>query len=137
MLGDDQSKNDHIRRRSLMQESVPVDENGGGKDSGTARIIYIIYLCSVVFGLLAIVGVIIAYVYRDHGGGWVDKHFHFQIRTFWIGLLYFMVSGLATFLVIGWLLLLVSLVWWIVRCAKGLKALSRSEPYPNVTTWLW
>ena len=110
-----------------MQDSDLLPEDGDGKNGGTAKIIYIIFLCSVVFGLLAIVGVIIAYVYRDHAGGWVDKHFHFQIRTFWIGLLYFVVSSIATFFVIGWLLLLVSLVWWIVRCAKGLKALSPVE----------
>lgn len=112
-------------------------ENGKGNDGGTAKIVYIIYLCSIVIGILAIVGVIIAYVHRDNSGGWVDEHYRFQIRTFWIGLLFFVISGFATILVIGWLMVLATLIWWIVRCVKGLKALSQSEPYPNVTTWLW
>ena len=112
-------------------------ENGKDGNGGTAKVVYIIYLCSVVLGVLAIVGVIIAYVHRDQGGGWVDEHYRFQIRTFWIGLLYFVVSGFATIFVVGWLMVLASLVWWIVRSVKGLKALSRSEPYPNVETWIW
>ena len=116
-------------------ELLPGDRNGNS--GGTAKVVYIVYLCSVVFGLLAIVGVIIAYVHRNASGGWVDEHYRFQIRTFWIGLLYVLVSGLAAFFVIGWLMLLASLIWWIVRSAKGLKFLSQSEPYPNVTTWLW
>ena len=47
------------------------------------------------------------------------------------------VSSAATVIVIGWLLLLATLVWWIVRCVKGLQCVSRSEPYPNIETWLW
>ncbi len=115
-----------------MQGEIDKRESGG-----TAKLVYFIYLGSLVFWILVIVGLIIAYVNRDHNGGWVDEHYRFQIRTFWIGLLYGAISTIAVFFVIGWVLLVLWIVWWIVRCAKGLKAVSRSEPYPNVKTWLW
>ena len=110
---------------------------GGGESGGNAKVVYILYLGAIVIGLLALIGVIVAYVSRNDRGGWVNDHYRFQIRTFWIGLLYTVVSGAATVILIGWLLLLATLIWWIVRCVKGLQRVSRSEPYPNVTTWLW
>ena len=109
----------------------------GGESGGNTKVVYILYLGGILIGLLALIGVIIAYVSRNDSGGWVNDHYRFQIRTFWIGLLYMAVSGAATVIVIGWLLLLATLVWWIVRCVKGLQCMSRSEPYPNIETWLW
>lgn len=110
---------------------------GGGESGGTAKIVYILYLAAIVIGLLALIGVVIAYVSRNDSGGWVNDHYRFQIRTFWIGLLYFAVGTATAFIVIGWLVLLAALVWWIVRCVKGLQCVSRQEPYPNIETWLW
>ena len=110
---------------------------GAGESGGNARIVYILYLAAIVIGLLALIGVIIAYVSRNDAGGWVNDHYRFQIRTFWIGLLYFAIGTLTAFIVIGWLVLLAALVWWIVRCVKGLQCVSRSEPCPNIETWLW
>ena len=111
--------------------------NGASKGGGTAKIVYVLYLGGIVIGLLALVGVVMAYVNRDDGGAWVADHYRFQIRTFWIGLLLTVVGVLTTFVVIGWAVLPIALVWWIVRCVKGLKYASRAEPYPNVTTWVW
>ena len=111
--------------------------NAAAAGGGTAKIVYIVYLCSVVFWVLAVVGLIISYVNRNDAPEWAASHYRFQIRTFWIGLLFSVVAGVAVFIYVGVLLFLAALVWWIVRCAKGLKYVSRSEPYPNVTTWLW
>ena len=116
-------------------EQVPAPREDGAVK--TARIVYIVYLCSIVFGPLSLVGVIFAYVNRNNDDSWTDTHFRFQIRTFWMALLYAVVSLVATVIAVGWLMLVGALIWWIVRCAKGLKALSRSDPYPNVKTWLW
>ncbi len=111
--------------------------NGVSKGGGTAKIVYVLYLGGIVIGLLALVGVVMAYVNRDDDGTWVADHYRFQIRTFWIGLLLTVVGVLTTFVVIGWAVLPIVVVWWIVRCVKGLKYVSRAEPYPNVTTWVW
>ena len=111
--------------------------NEASRGGGTAKIVYVLYLGGIVIGLLAIVGVIVAYVNRDDDGAWVADHYRFKIRTFWIGLLLTAVGVLTSFFVIGWAVLMIVVVWWIVRCVKGLKYASRAEPYPNVTTWVW
>ena len=53
--------------------------------AGTAKLVYILYLVSLLIGITAIVGLIIAYVNRDDAPGWLQTHYRFQIRTFWIG----------------------------------------------------
>lgn len=111
--------------------------NAAAEGGGTVKIVYFLYLGGIVIGLLAIVGVVMAYVNRNDVPEWAAEHYRFQIRTFWIGVLLTVVGVVATIFVIGWAVLLVVLVWWIVRCVKGLKFVSRSEPYPNVTTWVW
>jgi len=110
---------------------------GGGETGGNTKIVYILYLGAIVIGLLALIGVIVAYVSRNDSGGWVNDHYRFQIRTFWIGLLYSAVGAVSTVFLVGWVMLGAALVWWIVRCVKGLQCVSRSEPYPNIETWLW
>lgn len=113
--------------------SVPHDPGAGE----TAKIVYILYLVSLAVGITAIVGVVIAYVNRAEAPEWVATHYRMQIRTFWIGLLYGAISLVTMLIVIGFLLALLTLIWWIVRCAKGLQRLSRGEAYDNPATWLW
>jgi uncharacterized membrane protein len=100
-----------------------------------AKIIYVLYLASILIGVTAIVGVVLAYVYKDEAPEWLKTHYQFQIRTFWIMLLYAVICGILCLILIGFLLYLVLLVWWIVRCVKGLSALDRKAAYPNPTGW--
>ncbi len=106
-------------------------------EHGLVNIVYILYLAGLIFGVTALIGVIIAYVNRHDEPGWLRSHYDFQIRTFWIGLLYLVMSSLLTLIVIGWLLILLWYIWVIVRCARGMKCLSRDEPYPNPGSWLF
>jgi len=39
--------------------------------------------------------------------------------------------------VIGWLVLLFWMVWLIVRCIKGMKALDSQQAHPNPTGWMF
>jgi uncharacterized membrane protein len=43
----------------------------------------------------------------------------------------------ATMVLIGWLILFLMVIWWIIRCVKGLKLLFDGIAYPNPTTWVW
>jgi uncharacterized membrane protein len=115
----------------------PVVVQYDAAEADTAKIVYILYLVSLLVGLTAIVGLIMAYVNRGDAPDWVQSHYRFQIRTFWIGLLYGLLSLVTAILVIGIFFGLFTFVWWIVRCAKGLKLLARGEPYEKATTWLW
>jgi len=114
----------------LQTQVVPSDS--------TAKIVYVLYLVSLLFGVTSLVGVIIAYVNVGDAPEPLKNHYRFQIRTFWIGLLYG-VAGAVLLLLFGAgvLVLAFAAAWLIVRCVKGLKHLDRREPYPNVETWLW
>jgi len=101
-----------------------------------AQVIYILYLVSFVVGITAIAGVVIAYINRGKAGGWVESHYTYLIRTFWIGLLYGLVSVVLMFVLIGILLALATAVWFIARCVIGLQALGRGEPIKNPESWM-
>ena len=45
-----------------------------------------------------------------------------------------LVAGI-TLALIGWLLLVIIVIWWIVRCVRGLNSLANGEPPSNLTTW--
>ncbi len=101
-----------------------------------ALIIYILYLAAFLNGVTAIVGLVLAYVSRDTAPEWLKSHYTFQIRTFWIDLLYFSVSIPLCFILIGVPLLIAAMVWFVVRCALGISRLMRSEPYPTPLSWV-
>ena len=101
------------------------------------NIIHILYLASLIFGVTELIGVVIAYVNKGSAPAWVESHYRFQIRTFWIGLLYLVISSLLTLIYIGWLLVLSWYIWLIVRCARGMKRLARGQAYPDPTSWLF
>ena len=102
-----------------------------------ARIVYILYLVSLIFGVTSIIGVVMAYLYRADAPEWVASHYRFQIRTFWIGLLYAFVSVLTAIVIIGLLFGAFTFIWWIIRSVKGLKSLSAGAAYERPATWLW
>ena len=68
---------------------------GAAQDNGSsANVIYILYLVALLLGgLTTLVGVIMAYVYRGSAPAWVQTHYQFQIRTFWIVLLGCVIGG--------------------------------------------
>lgn len=117
-----------------MNEAVAQDKP---TTEGTAKIVYILYLAGIVFGVTGIVGVVMAYINRGDAPEWLESHYQFQIRTFWIGALYMVVGSLLSVVIIGWFILLFWVVWLIVRCVKGMKALDEREAHPNPTGWMF
>ena len=101
------------------------------------QFIYFIYLGGLVIPIAHVVGVVMAYINRGDGGPWVETHLHYQIRSFWMFVLYSFIGALTVVVGIGFLILLAAYVWFIVRCAKGLKFYAREEAIPDPTTWLW
>jgi len=106
-------------------------------EAATAKTIYILYLVGLIVGVTSIIGVIMAYVNRADAPEWVQTHYRMQIRTFWIGMLYGVISMVTMMIFVGFLLALLTVIWWIVRCAKGLKLLGQGMAYDNPATWLW
>ncbi len=97
-----------------------------------AKIVYVLYLIGLVTGITILVGVVMAYIYKDESPEWLRTHYERQIRLFWIGLLYCIIAGILIFVLIGFLLYLVIAIWWIVRCVKGLKHLDQRTRVPGL-----
>ena len=102
---------------------------------GLALTVYILYLVGFITGITVLVGVVIAYLQRDKTDRVSQSHFQFQITTFWIGLLYFLVGFITIHIGIGAIILLWWVVWTVIRCVKGLLALNMGEPIRNPNSW--
>ncbi|WP_192359808.1 DUF4870 family protein [Mesorhizobium mediterraneum] len=125
-------------------DSGPVDSNKPAPrqtdrwlepGSTNALVIYILYLASLVIGVTGIVGIVLAYINRGKAGGFVESHYTFLIRTFWIGLLYALISAVLMMVAIGFVLMFAAAVWFIARCILGLQALQRGEPVKDPESW--
>ena len=114
-----------------------ITENEKPASTGAAKIIYILYLVSIIIGITAIAGLIMAYVYKDDAPDWLKSHYQFQIRTFWIGALYLFIGVLLSQFIIGLFIILFWLLWLIVRCAKGVKYIDQKEAYPDPKGWMF
>jgi uncharacterized membrane protein len=88
-------------------------------------VIYALYAASFLVGITALVGLLLNYLKRDAvAGTWLDSHFRWQIRTFWIGLGLVLVGLITSFVLIGLPILLATAVWVIYRLVVGLLALN-------------
>ena len=112
-----------------MSEVMLRVEKDKSVDTMSAKIVYGLYLAGLVVGITALIGLILAYIKRgdDDTPAWLNSHYSFQIRTFWYGLVYLIVGGVLSMVVIGWLVGLFWLVWLIVRCIKGFTALDKQQ----------
>ncbi|MFN2446629.1 MAG: DUF4870 family protein [Vicinamibacterales bacterium] len=90
-----------------------------------------------VFGWPSIIAVIINYIKRgDARGTWLESHFRWQIRTFWLALLWAVIIGvvgaLLVIVVIGFAIWVIGLfvlgLWAIYRIARGWLRLRDRRP---------
>lgn len=115
----------------------PVSSGEGWFSPGrlNVQVVYCLYLVSFVVGLTGIVGLIMAYVNRGKGPAWVDTHYTYAIRTFWIGLLYALISSILMVAFIGIILIFGVAIWIVVRCVIGLQKASAGEPIARPESW--
>jgi uncharacterized membrane protein len=102
-----------------------------------ALIVYILYFIGYFTGITALIGVIIAHVQNGGPDPVLNSHYQFQIRTFWIGLLYLIVGSILSFILIGFAVLLWWVIWSLIRCVKGVLALNENRPIPNPASWMF
>ncbi|PSM18714.1 MULTISPECIES: DUF4870 family protein [Nitratireductor] len=100
------------------------------------QIIYVLYLVSLAIGVTALIGIVLAHMNRGKAGGWVETHYTWAIRTFWIGVLYGVICVVLAVIGIGFLLMIAVAVWAIVRIVIGLQKSAREEPIDNPESWL-
>jgi len=126
----------------MTDTGAEVEATGGARppmisDYGLALIVYILYLAGFVTGVSAVIGLIIAWLQIGRADPVSRSHFRFQIRTFWIGLLFVVVGVITLHIAIGALILLWWVVWTAMRCVKGLLALNAGEPIADPESWLF
>jgi len=107
------------------------------EDGRTANLIYILHLLSLLFGITSLIGVIMAYVNKGSAPDWVQSHYRFQIRTFWIALLVAVIGAATTPFIVGIPILLFVLVWWILRCVKGMRYIAEGRGHPEPASWMF
>jgi len=64
-------------------------------------------------------------------GSWLESHFRWRIRTFWLGLPWAALGMLLAPLGVGWLVLLAVTAWAVYRVVRGLLHLSEGRPVPD------
>lgn len=121
------------------------------EDRTVPAIIYALYFFTgVMFGLPALVGVILAYANLGNAGPMVRTHLIFQIRTVWIGAAWAAIGGLMMMVgaplsliligiplvLLGYAVLCLIYVWVLARCVAGGIYLSQGAVYPRPRTWL-
>ena len=117
--------------------SNTVIDVGSGKSSEElanlktiTQVVYALQALSFMFGLTAVVGLIINYVKRDDVAGTVyQSHFDWQIRTFWWGLLWSVLGFILILaLGLGLVILFAAWVWAVYRVVKGWLKLTEGKP---------
>ena len=128
---------------SLQAQASPPALDKTARGRGTAIIVYLLFLGSILAVVTAPIGAVIAHVKRRQAEPWVATHLQFQIRTFWLGML-----GGALFVAVwqllgllgaaalapwalGYIYFTVCLVWMVGRCAVGIARLTDNRPVAN------
>ena len=102
-----------------------------------ALIVYILYFAAYVVGITALIGVIIAHVQVGTAEPILASHYRFQIRTFWIGVLYIVVGCILVWVLVGFLVFAWLFIWSLVRNIKGLLLLNENRPIRDPGSWLF
>ncbi len=98
------------------------------REKTIAMAVYALQALSFLFVITFLIAVIINYVKRDDvRNSWLESHYRWQIRTFWFSLLWIVIGYLTIFILIGYPVLLVNMVWLIYRIIKGWLRLSEGR----------
>ncbi len=103
---------------------------------GNVRLIYFLYLLYFVLIFSGLFGLVFAYVNRNKSAPWVESHYTFQIRTFWIGLAFGIIANIPASETWSSTLTTAVYFWLVTRCVAGLVCLKREQPVPNPKSWI-
>lgn len=111
--------------------SVPPDTQDAKR---WAWIVHILYIASFFAGITSIPGVIVAYLKRRDALGTIyESHFTYAIRTFWLGLIFAIVTTTLCFVLVGYAILPFFFIWWLIRVIRPVVALMDNRPIANPT----
>lgn len=102
---------------------------------GGVKAVYFLYIASFFVGFTGLIGVIVAYVFKGENAI-SDSHFRWQIRTFWISILFVIVVVVTSFIGLGLIFGALFVLWYLIRVIKGIKAAFDKKPIQNPGSWL-
>lgn len=98
---------------------------------------YLLYAIAAVFPPAALAGVIYVYLKRDEvAGSYVEGHMTWLIRTFWLTVIWGVIGGVLTLLLIGFVILFAVGVWYIFRVVKGFVTFYEDRALPDPESYL-
>jgi uncharacterized membrane protein len=106
-------------------------------ESNLVAIVYVLYCVGYFFVIPALIGVIIAHIKVNDTDPVLRSHCQFQIRTFWIGLLYLVTGTLLSIILIGIPILIWWFFWSLIRIIKGIVRINEYKPITHPTSCLF
>lgn len=94
-----------------------------------ASAIYLLQaLAFLLGGITFIITVVLGYLNQNHvKDTWLESHYTWQIKTFWVTLALVVAGTLTLPMLIGYIILAGDLIWTIHRIAYGWITLGRSK----------
>jgi uncharacterized membrane protein len=127
-----------VKEKTMSIEPAAAPARTLEDEKRVAHVLYILHLLAPFTAwLLAAVAVILgAYNRADVRGTFLESHFSWLSRTFWWGLLWIVVFGLVSVLLVitviliplAYLLYLGLFVWYLYRVVKGWIRLNKGQP---------
>ena len=94
-----------------------------------AKLIYAGYLASLAIPFTALISAFFAYQSaKQSPPEWLESHYIYQMRTFWIGLVANVIAWALSFAGVGLLLFPLIAVWVVARSVKGLIRVAHEHP---------
>ena len=116
---------------------TPPPPPSGGFDMNRPTIISLLYLSSFILGVTALIGVILAFVWKgEPHEDWEETHYQYLINTFWIGLVGSVVGVVLTIVLVGFFILLAVMALVVVRSVLSLINAQKRQAMPNPSTLL-
>jgi uncharacterized membrane protein len=106
-------------------------------DNALALVVYVLYCVGHFTVISALIGVIIAHIKVHDTDPVLRSHYQFQIRTFWIGLLYLAIGFPLCLVLIGFPVLAWWLLWSLIRIIKGTVLVNEHKPIADPGSWLF
>lgn len=103
---------------------------------GHARLIYAGLLAGLLVPGLNFLAAALAWLNRGQGDAVIESHTRNQLHIFGKSVVYVAVGLVLTYFLVGVLVIMAAIIWYILRNARGLQALAANQPAENPASWL-